>query len=346
MQSPIFRSGPLSLGDLMDWAIRIYRARFGKLILTTALFLVPVGIVSGIITGQTMTSYLNFFLYAVQNPDSVVDESILRDLQNSGGAATWVYLLMPVSLALNGIATLVLTQHTIAAIHSEELGVGEGIRRGSRRFWAWLGMQLSVYLVYLGVLVVLSILFFMFFFVIAIFASAFLMLGSTTQGAEPGAVAVIGMVVGIFCLYLLVIAVVVAPFIYLAARWAVATPGIVEQGWGPIESLQRSWELTRGHVRRCIGYTVVLALFYGFIYASLMLLASSVSALVLTTSTLAGAAIMGAVGALLPVLWQPLAATAYVMLYYDLRMRNQGYDLELRIQQLEAEVAGSAPALA
>ena len=46
--------------------------------------------------------------------------------------------------------------------------------------------------------------------------------------------------------------------------------------------------------------------------------------------------------ALLPILWQPLAIAAYTTLYYDLRMRNQGYDIELRIQQLEAEVARDA----
>ena len=37
-------------------------------------------------------------------------------------------------------------------------------------------------------------------------------------------------------------------------------------------------------------------------------------------------------------LWQPIQSAAFVALYYDLRMRNQGYDLDLRIQQLETEV--------
>jgi hypothetical protein len=38
------------------------------------------------------------------------------------------------------------------------------------------------------------------------------------------------------------------------------------------------------------------------------------------------------------VLWAPLAAVAVVLLYYDLRVRKESYDLALRVERLEAEV--------
>jgi hypothetical protein len=39
------------------------------------------------------------------------------------------------------------------------------------------------------------------------------------------------------------------------------------------------------------------------------------------------------------VLWQPLNVAAVVLLYYDLRVRKEGYDLALRVERLEAEVS-------
>lgn len=344
MQSPIFRAGPLSIGDMLDWAIRLYRARFGKLILTTAIFLVPVGILSGIISGQTMTSYLNIFLNAMQNPEAVADEQMFAALQGNSTLLTLSYLLMPISMAANGLVTLALARQSMAAVHNQELALGESIRLALGRFWSWVGMTFAIYAAYAGVALVVFIAFFIVVFLVVIAAGGFLAFGNALEGNEPGYVAFAGMMIALFCLYAGGIIVAFAPFVYLSTRWAVAMPVLVDQAMGPLEAMSESWKLTKGHVRHAIAYVVLLYLFYGVIYTAFMALALAVSTLTLTSSTLASIAIFGTVGALLPVLWQPIAVAAYVMLYYDLRMRNQGYDLELRIQQLETEVTRAADA--
>jgi hypothetical protein len=38
------------------------------------------------------------------------------------------------------------------------------------------------------------------------------------------------------------------------------------------------------------------------------------------------------------ILWYPLMVLAMVLLYFDLRVRTESYDLDLRISQLEADV--------
>lgn len=341
MQSPIFRSGPLSIGDMLDWAIRLYRARFGKLILTTSIFLVPLGLLSGIISGQTMTSYLNIFLTAMQNPETVSEPELISQFQGNSTLLTLSYLLMPIGIAVNGLVTLALARQMMAFVHEQELGIGESIRQGLRRFWAWVGMTFALYAAYAGVAILVFIIFFIVLFFLA-FAAFGLAAFEGGQGGDAGALAVIGMMVGLFCLYGGGIIVAVAPFLYLSTRWAVAMPVLVDQGVGPLEALGESWKLTKGHVRRALGYVVLIYLFYGMLYLALMTIALAASSLVFTSSTLASIAIFGIVGALLPVLWQPIAVAAYVILYYDLRMRNQGYDLELRIQALETEVERAA----
>lgn len=342
MQSPLFRSGPLSIGDMLDWAIRLYRARFGKLILTTSIFLVPLGLLSGIISGQTMTSYLNIFLTAMQNPEAVTDPQLLSQFQGNSTLLTLSYLLMPIGIAVNGLVTLALARQAMAIVQQQELGIGESIRLGLRRFWAWVGMTFALYAAYAGVAILVFIVFFLVLFFLAFAAFGLAAFEGSNQGGESGILAVVGMMVGLFCLYGGGLIAAFAPFLYLSTRWAVAMPVLIDQAVGPLEALGESWKLTKGHVRRALGYVVLLYLFYGILYLALMTVAFAASGLVFTSSTLASVAIFGIVGALLPVLWQPIAVAAYVILYYDLRMRNQGYDLELRIDALETEVERAA----
>jgi len=346
MLSPIFRAGPLSIGDLLDWAIRLYRARFGKLILTTAIFLVPIGVLSGIISGQTTTSYLQILLRAMQDPEILADRQLFADIQGDNSTLiTLSYLLMPLSIAAGGLVSLALTRQSLAAVHNQELSIGEGIRLGLQRFWPWLGMTLATYAVYVGVIILVAIILFIVFLFLAVVASGFMNVGNW-EGSQPGVVGFAGLLVGVFCLYVGMFILMFSPFVYLSTRWAVAIPILVDQNIGPLEALSESWKLTKGNVRRSVAYVVLLYLFYGIIYAAFMTIAVFVSSLTLTSNMLASVAIFGAVGAVLPILWQPIASAAYTMLYYDLRMRNQAYDVELRIQQLEAEVERGAYASA
>ena len=75
MLSPTFFNRPLSIGDLLDWSLRIYRARFGKLVLTAAILLVPLGLVGGLLTGQTLTSSVG--MTTISQPGLLFDARLL-----------------------------------------------------------------------------------------------------------------------------------------------------------------------------------------------------------------------------------------------------------------------------
>lgn len=338
MQTPALFHRMLTIGDLLDWSIRIYRARFGKLILTTAIFFVPIGIFSGILSGQMMTGYLNIIFALMQNPTASPDEQMLSVIQQNEEAFLGLSMLLAfASIATIGIVNIALTQQSIGVIHSEEVSVWSGLRTGLRRFWAWVGMNLIMGLTFFGVFLALLI-------GIAIVSGVIGVLAIGSIGSPdvfnnvPEAVAVAGVIVGLLCFYLVIFAVVLGPFLYFYSRWSVAIPSMVDQGLGPMASLGNSWTLTRGRVWRAIGFNLLIYLFYGVIYAAITALALGLSALVLTSSELASVIIYGIVSALLPVLWQPIQVAAHTMLYFDLRMRSEGYDVELRIRELEAEV--------
>ena len=341
MQSPAFLNRPFTIGDLLDWTIRIYRARFGKLLLITAIFFVPIGLISGLITGQAMTGYLNIMMAFIQSPDIVPNEQMFNDLQNNDGIIVALScLLMPASLLATGIVSLALSNQILAVMRKEEPTVKESILMGWRRFWSWLGMYLTMLAAYLGVTLLLVIaLASIGIGVVFAFGSA---LGDGIANSDPNFALMTGLIFGILCLYGLIFLVFFGPFIYLYTRWTVAVPGIADQGWGAIESLRESWILTKGNVWRCLIYNLLLYLFYGVLYGMLTAVSFGGAAIVLTTSSWASVAIFTIIGAILPILWQPIQIAAYVMLYIDLRIRNEGYDLELRIAQLEDEVGRDA----
>ncbi len=338
MISPSFFARPLSIGDLLDWTLRIYRARFGRLILTAAILLVPLGILSGLFTSQTMTGTFDMFLALMDNPDAL-NEEFFADLESNNDAmGLFSLLLLPFSLAANGIVGLALTRQCIATLHNEEISLGQGLTTGLRRFFPWLGMNISMLVVFAGLMIVVSIAFFIGGIALFMLAGGIFSAASGDGSGEPAIAAIFGAIVGAVCLYGIALLAFIGPIIYFGARWSVAGVGLVDQRWGAIESLQESWRLTSGHVWRAILFVILLFLFYGVIYAVLMALAFAATALVLPTSTLASTIIFALISAFLPMLWQPIQSAALVTLYYDLRMRNQGYDLDLRIQQLETEV--------
>ena len=89
---------------------------------------------------------------------------------------------------------------------------------------------------------------------------------------------------------------------------------------------------------------LLVYLFYGVIYVAIMALGFGLSAAVVNTSSLASVIVFAVISAILPLLWQPIQMAAQVMLYHDLRIRNESYDLEMQISQLEAEVVPDDPA--
>ncbi|HKG90374.1 MAG TPA: hypothetical protein VKA84_00705 [Gemmatimonadaceae bacterium] len=117
-------------------------------------------------------------------------------------------------------------------------------------------------------------------------------------------------------------------------RYAVMTPAIVLERLGARAGLARSAELTAGSRWRV--FLLLVALYGTSVGASLAM--AQLLQLIVRNQHLATA--------LNSVLWIP--ATAFVaciftLLYYDLRIRREGYDIELLASQLERPAA--APAL-
>jgi hypothetical protein len=91
------------------------------------------------------------------------------------------------------------------------------------------------------------------------------------------------------------------------------------------DALGRSWQLTRGF--RTKAFSLGAAVFF-LIYLPLMV-AGAVAELVVSLRTTVQIG-----GQLLQLLLFPLVACAFTLLYYDLRVRKEAFDLELLSREL------------
>lgn len=340
MQSNFPITGPLGLGDLLDRAFRLYRARFGVFVLIAAIFLIPFGIVSGIVTGDYMLNSFQMLRAMMTNPSAFPATSAQMPVED--GQVGLIILMGTIGgFVINGIVMLALTTQAIATLHGEQQPLGQSIRRGVGRFWAYLGMYLlrglGLFAAYIGGAILVGC---------AAFAIAFTLVGGATAfgTSEPplGSTALAGMVVLGACLYGVAIALVATPVLYLFARWIVVTPCLVEQRQGPIRALGASWRLTKGNVRRVLFYALLLGILYLVIFFGIAFTVQWSLFAIFSFMPVVAGALSGAVSGLLGVFWQPLFVAAIVLLYYDLRVRHEGYDLAQRIENMASTVTAHA----
>jgi hypothetical protein len=113
---------------------------------------------------------------------------------------------------------------------------------------------------------------------------------------------------------------------YLYARYLVVTPVIVLEDRGAIEAMSRAAVLSRGRKLHAIGAYALLML----IYLVLMFGISMVMAVV----RLQMVAVL--LNSLFVLVSFPIFSLTEMLLYYDMRIRNEGYDLEMMAASLDA----------
>lgn len=116
----------------------------------------------------------------------------------------------------------------------------------------------------------------------------------------------------------------VVPSIYLYAKYGMAPIVAMLEGTGVRESLTRSAVLSQGrkwHILKTM--MLVLVIFFGMVFA-----------LGFVALALANPLFIAAVGFLVTILTYPLIALVQTILYYDMRIRAEGYDVQLMSERL------------
>jgi len=213
-------------------------------ILGAVAVLVPVGLLDAAL-GQLMPS--------VPPPDALGDAdtssldwaSLANSLSGMWalGAASLVVLMVVVYPLLEGV----LVRMTSQTIRGEPIHLRNDVHYAARR---WLRIVLARLLLIGAAL----------FALVAPFGCVMIAgLGARPLGSSP-ADGPSSAVIGLLLLLVPATLVVFVAIIMLAVRFGLVTQVIIVEDLGAVAAIRRSWELTRGHMWRLIGYTIVLLL--------------------------------------------------------------------------------------
>ena len=131
----------------------------------------------------------------------------------------------------------------------------------------------------------------------------------------------------------------VVPGIILAVGLSLAIPVVVlEPGTSASAALSRSWELTRGSRWRIfgLGVTLLVLLYVPFVAITglIALILPGRAVNMLGTSSVGSIAALS-IGGLVQMFIYPLFYCVLTVTYYDLRVRKEGFDLELLASSLQ-----------
>ena len=127
--------------------------------------------------------------------------------------------------------------------------------------------------------------------------------------------------------------------VYLGVRWSLVVAAMMAEDIGPIRGLGRSWNLVRGSWWRTFGILLVVGILQTIISYALFILFGLIAAVFSTGDFQAALVQVGST--LLSAVVSPITTIAVVLLYFDLRVRKEGLDLDQLAQQTSP---GPAPA--
>ena len=108
-------------------------------------------------------------------------------------------------------------------------------------------------------------------------------------------------------------------FLYVMARYFAVTAGVVIEGRGAFGTFGRSAELSRGHKLHILGTSLLAFIIFIVIYVAIGIVAAMTGSIVVSTILTVVVSIAA----------YPMFAIIEMLLYYDARVRNEGYDIEM-----------------
>lgn len=325
------RIRPLGLSELLDESFRLYRHYFVVFVAISALVLVPYALISLVIQIPLQRQIEAIQTQATSGLDPLGAQSLwdffgslaFTVLGSVGVSLIYTILLQPL---MEGALARTVSQGYL----ERPVSLGDSFGTALRNVVGLVGARLLPALfsaVGLGLLLGLS------FGMIALTAGAN---PFEEEGAASRLVTGLGL---IFCMFgLFVVAGILGLLVFV--RLIFTSQAVVLEGRGAIDGISRSWALTRDYFWRTLGYVLVIALVVFFIAGVPALVITLPLQFLIPDQLMLQTVINTVVSTILNVIVTPFGLIAYTLMYYDLRIRKEGFDLE---QQTMQQLVGSYP---
>jgi len=309
----VFELRPMNLADLLDAVVRLYRHNFGTLVRIAAVVHIPLGLLQ--IAGSAL---------AAGGFDPEAPTLDIPTLIGGGGLALyWILFFLTMPIVQGAMAKSVAQSHL-----GEETSVSGAYRFALRRWFSLLLATILQGLAQVGAMLIPLVP------AAVLIGQAIVVAGGDMP--DVGAPAIIlgvgGFLVGMAIWTVVLIKLFFGPLT------------VVLEDQGPVQSLSRSWSLTNGHFVR-VGLTMFIVIILTVVLTYAVVLPAQIGALALQpTSPALAQAVSGATVMIAQLLLQPVQIVATVLLYYDLRMRKEGFDLVMMAETIgEPQLAVRTP---
>lgn len=313
----VFELRPLAVADVLDVAWRIYRRHFPRLISISAALYVPLGAV------YLVAAALGTPLTWIEDTEGGELPFTPEGLASLAALGVLLMLSVPVMLAAMARA--------VSAIYlGGTATLGEVYRFALRRWGALLGVTILFALAVGGVYFAGSM--------VAGVITVGMAFAARAAGTDTDQMA--NVAVG---LMLVMIAIAMGAAAVVAVRLFFGPLAVVLEERTPSEALSRSWHLTAGRF-----WPVALALFVFYLFfqvlASIVVWPTQLATGVfLSDYPTLETSLDAVVWLLAQIVFQPLSTAGAVLIYYDLRVRKEAFDLEMMAQAIGGPMPPAPP---
>ena len=299
---PVLR--PLAVGEILDASFKMYRRNFVNMAKAILVVAIPFGLLSALIRASVSPSATNFS--SISNPPANPTPSA------ASVAASLTTELVTILAA--AVSTAVIYRVVGSAYLGNPSSWKEAVRSGIRKAYSVLWVTMLSIVIY-GVIVVVSV-------VIIVLVAAH----------SAGLGVLVGFLLGVPAICALV-------WFWVVSQLAI--PSLMLEGYKGSKALLRVARLVRHLWWRSFGCMLLVSLIVGILTS---VVAGVIVALLLafSNSDVATIAVIFVAGVITTVLFTPITASAYVVLSIDLRVRKEGYDIQLLANQLGSQPGSSA----
>jgi len=126
----------------------------------------------------------------------------------------------------------------------------------------------------------------------------------------------------------------IIPGIIVACGYAVTSPAAALESGSSTEALRHSWELTKGFRWKALGLWAVSVGLIAITYIGAIVVGGVVGKMLGQVD-----AVLAVLGAAASLLIYPVISCVFTLFYYDLRVRKEGFDIEMLSQQVGGGIA-------
>ncbi|HEX9529896.1 MAG TPA: hypothetical protein VF954_02070 [Acidimicrobiales bacterium] len=294
----------MTVSDLLDGAFKLYKANFGSILVVDLVFVAPFQLAAAFAQRNTFGG--QSFLRVFSSPSTL---SAQRGSSPGSTIARGVVLLL--DLLLVPFVAGAISRIVGASYLGQEISAGPALRATARRWLSLLAAWVMIHLMELGGLVM-----------------GLLFVGVAVAFSGPGRVIGVLVAVGAFLVSGPVALAVMALSVMVA-------PAIVAEDLGPIRGIRRSWRLVRRRFWPVLG-TALLAGFMASILGSVIGAGPQIAAFGIGLKW--GWIILGAGSVVVSALTLPIVAITATLLYFDARIRTEGFDLQVLAMNLASPI--------